>query len=221
MTDRTSKKVTRLGFSLKVTWWWSLKHLTWASERTELKSLIFISVTIKHAQNVTQKPMRTILPSWCPQNDPKGSGASRTRCTEPDESLFIQRGYHALIKVSSDWLLLGWRHGSSIQRRAQAASTEILQLPESPAKPSLPSADDPGNKRKKYWFTPLTTSQNLFWIIKKKIFVYSIKLLSSSELNKQKDLPGRGKPVPAPTSDHSWSHSQSRSPFSKNSHYLC
>lgn len=64
------------------------------------------------------------------------------------------------LKVSSDWLLRGWHHEKTIQRRAQAASTELLQLPESPAKPSPPSVDDPGNiqgllSREIYWFIPL------------------------------------------------------------------
>lgn len=53
----------------------------------------------------------------------------------------------SFLKVSSDWLPLGWHHERSVQRRGQAASTGLLRLPESPTKPSLPSADDPGNMR--------------------------------------------------------------------------
>lgn len=50
------------------------------------------------------------------------------------------------LKVSSDWPPPVWRHGKSAQRRALAASTVTLQLPESPAKPGLPSAGDPGKR---------------------------------------------------------------------------
>lgn len=51
---------------------WPLKHPVQASERIELESRIFISVTIKHVQNVTENSMSTILSSWCPKMTPKG-----------------------------------------------------------------------------------------------------------------------------------------------------
>lgn len=131
---------------------WTSSAPTGSSQWGDRTEPYFFSVTIIHAQNVTEKPMRTVFPSWCPQNDPRGSSLSWARSSEPAKSItwaFVRAEAitRPLPKVSSDWLLLGWHLGRSVQRRVQAASTELLRLPESPAKPGLPSADDPGNMR--------------------------------------------------------------------------
>lgn len=124
---------------------WPLKHPIQASERTELKSLIFISVT-------QRSPWGQFFPPGVQKRFLKGVHRAMPALlyqARRHMSLCLSKEAITLsfLKVSSDWLLLGWHHGRSIQRRAQAASTELLQLPESPAKPSLPSADDPGNIR--------------------------------------------------------------------------
>lgn len=52
-----------------------------------------------------------------------------------------------LLKASSDWPPLVRCRGRSARRRVPAASTELLQLPENPTRPSPPSGGDPGNTR--------------------------------------------------------------------------
>lgn len=49
------------------------------------------------------------------------------------------------LTASSDWPPRVWCHGSWARRKAPAASTVLLRLPESPTKPGPPSAGDPGN----------------------------------------------------------------------------
>lgn len=154
--------------NVSVTWRWSV-HVDdflsiWFKPVTELKSRIFISATIKDAQNVTEKPMKTILPSWCPENDPKGSSSSRARCTEPEESshepLLIQRGYHTLVSQGVIWLASSGLTSREINSEKSAGSqywASPAAWESSQAKPSFSrwswKYESPGKNTDSYLWT--------------------------------------------------------------------
>lgn len=128
-------------------------HMLRRRNQTSLSNSINVECT--HCIiNVTEQPDGESFPSVCPESDLRGSSPSPS---EPANSITwaFPPGTFCLpalkppssLKVSSDWPPPVWRRGRSAQRREQAASTVLLRQLESPAKPSLLSAGDPGNKR--------------------------------------------------------------------------
>lgn len=65
-----------------------------ASEETELSRISFQSLLYMHAMS-PRSPWGQFFPSWCPQNDLRGSSPSWPCCTEPHEPLSAQRGSRA------------------------------------------------------------------------------------------------------------------------------